>query len=74
MNAPGGQVISTREAADRLGVSVRTVQLWVESGVLDAWKTPGGHRRIPLARTFHQPSDPSVFWPLWLESFAAKTR
>ncbi|MFA5597884.1 MAG: helix-turn-helix domain-containing protein [Pusillimonas sp.] len=48
MNAPGVQVISTREAADRLGVSVRTVQLWVESGALDAWKTPGGHRRIPV--------------------------
>lgn len=28
----------------------------------------------PLARTFHQPSDPSVFRPIWLESFAAKTR
>jgi len=29
-----------------LGVSVRTVQLWAESGVLEAWKTEGGHRRI----------------------------
>lgn len=39
-------VISTREAAERLGVALRTVQLWVESGVLPAWKTAGGHRRI----------------------------
>jgi excisionase family DNA binding protein len=30
-------------------VSVRTVQLWVENGTLDAWKTAGGHRRIPTA-------------------------
>jgi excisionase family DNA binding protein len=37
---------STQEAANQLGVSLRTVQLWVESGVLVAWKTPGGHRRI----------------------------
>jgi excisionase family DNA binding protein len=29
-----------------LGVSLRTAQLWVESGVLSAWKTAGGHRRI----------------------------
>ena len=25
---------------------MRTVQLWVESGILNAWKTAGGHRRI----------------------------
>jgi excisionase family DNA binding protein len=37
---------STREAAKILGVSHRTVQLWVESGQLRAWKTVGGHRRI----------------------------
>lgn len=42
-------VYTTRQAAKRLGVSLRTVQLWVESGVLPAWKTAGGHRRI--ART-----------------------
>lgn len=37
---------STHEAAGWLDVSVKTVQQWVESGVLKAWKTPGGHRRI----------------------------
>ncbi|MGF6272913.1 excisionase family DNA binding protein [Massilia sp. UYP11] len=43
------QVCSTKEAASLLGVSHRTVQLWVESGVLQAWKTAGGHRRILLS-------------------------
>jgi excisionase family DNA binding protein len=37
---------TTREAADLLGVSLRTAQLWAESGLLEAWKTGGGHRRI----------------------------
>lgn len=40
---------TTRQAADMLHVSLRTVQLWVESGVLKAWKTDGGHRRLPLS-------------------------
>lgn len=38
---------TSREAAKKLGVSTTTIQLWVESGVLSAWKTAGGHRRIP---------------------------
>lgn len=37
---------TTREAAQMLGISLRTAQLWVEAGMLDAWKTEGGHRRI----------------------------
>ncbi|MCO6413377.1 MAG: excisionase family DNA-binding protein [Thiogranum sp.] len=40
------EVCTTRQAAERLGVSLRTIQLWVESGVLKAWKTAGGHRRV----------------------------
>jgi excisionase family DNA binding protein len=40
---------TTREAAEMLHVSLRTIQLWVESGVLRAWKTDGGHRRLPLS-------------------------
>ncbi|OGB04265.1 MAG: excisionase [Burkholderiales bacterium RIFCSPHIGHO2_12_FULL_69_20] len=45
-SATNDDVLSTREAAEQLGVALRTVQLWVESGVLPAWKTAGGHRRI----------------------------
>jgi len=45
----GEEVCSTREAAARLRVSLRTVQLWSESGVLLAWKTHGGHRRILMS-------------------------
>lgn len=37
---------STAYVARRLGISVPTVQRWVDSGDLVAWKTPGGHRRI----------------------------
>lgn len=44
-----GGVCSTRHAADILGVSLRTVQLWVEKGDLRAWKTQGGHRRVSIA-------------------------
>ncbi|OYU32967.1 MAG: excisionase [Comamonadaceae bacterium PBBC2] len=41
--------MTTREAGEKLGVAVRTVQLWVEAGLLPAWRTAGGHRRIPRA-------------------------
>ena len=38
--------LTTREVARRLGLAVRSVQLMVDRGELEAWKTPGGHRRI----------------------------
>ncbi|MFV2055051.1 MAG: helix-turn-helix domain-containing protein, partial [Thiohalomonadales bacterium] len=37
---------TSRQAAKILSVSLRTVQLWEKSGILTAWKTAGGHRRI----------------------------
>lgn len=42
------EYLSTRQAAHRLGVSLGTVQNMVENGALEAWKTTGGHRRIPV--------------------------
>lgn len=39
---------TTRDVARLLGISVRTAQQWVEKGVLDGWKTDGGHRRISI--------------------------
>lgn len=46
---PVDPLLTTREAALQLGVSLRTVQLWVEAGTLPAGRTPGGHRRIRLS-------------------------
>ncbi len=46
--ASGEAFCTSREAAKFLDVSVKTAQLWAESGVLQAWKTPGGHRRITV--------------------------
>ena len=37
---------SSREAAEILHVAVSTIQLWTNNGLLRAWKTVGGHRRI----------------------------
>lgn len=37
---------TTLEVAKMLGMAVRSVQLMVDRGDLEAWKTPGGHRRI----------------------------
>jgi excisionase family DNA binding protein len=42
-------ILTTRKAARLLGVSVSTAQIWMESGALPAWKTPGGHRRVRLS-------------------------
>lgn len=46
---PAGPLLTTREAARHLGVSLRTIQLWVEAGTLAAGRTPGGHRRIRMS-------------------------
>jgi len=43
-----GALCSPGEAAKILGVSPKTVQLWVDSGILAAWKTVGGHRRVTI--------------------------
>lgn len=37
---------TTREAAELLNVAVSTIQLWTDNGLLHAWTTAGGHRRI----------------------------
>ncbi|MEY2842846.1 MAG: hypothetical protein RI920_883, partial [Pseudomonadota bacterium] len=44
---------STTEIAQRLGISTQTVQRWVDTGKLEAWKTLGGHRRIEAESAEH---------------------
>jgi excisionase family DNA binding protein len=45
-------ILTTRQAAEILGVSIRTVQTWIEEGAIDSWKTPGGHRRVRQSAVF----------------------
>lgn len=45
--------LSTREAAELLNVAVSTIQLWTDNGMLHAWTTVGGHRRIEK-KSVHQ--------------------
>lgn len=48
MDEAPDQVVTTRQAAQVLGVSVSTAQQWMENGTIPSWKTPGGHRRAQL--------------------------
>lgn len=43
------EYLSTRKAAEILGVAVSTIQLWTDNGILQGWTTVGGHRRISRA-------------------------
>lgn len=54
MNSPaalpgGSSTCTTIEVSQWIGLAVRSVQLMVDRGELEAWKTPGGHRRISRA-------------------------
>lgn len=42
------QTCTSGRAAEILGVTPRTIQLWSESGILEFTKTLGGHRRYDL--------------------------
>lgn len=41
------RLLTTREVAQRLNVSIRAVQAWTLAGKVPTIRTPGGHRRIP---------------------------
>ncbi len=57
---------TTYQVAKFLGVSLPTVVNWVNSGLLNAHRTPGGHRRIPhndvlsFARAHDYPISPAL--------------
>jgi len=45
MNA---NAVTTRQAAQAIGVSEASLKRWCDQGLLPAARTPGGHRRLPL--------------------------
>ncbi len=64
----GNELVSTKKAAEFLGVSVSTIYRMVEQGTLEPSKTPGGQRRFDLkvledfkesSKTIEAPQNPS---------------
>lgn len=52
--------LSTAEAAELLGVSVRTLYRWEKSGKIKPIRTPGGHRRYDVADLITTKNDASL--------------
>ena len=44
------KLLSIKQAANQLGISVSTLRRWDETGVLVAQRTPKGHRRYDLSK------------------------
>ncbi len=52
--------LSPKELAGAVGLSESTMKRWVDSGVVAAIKTPGGHRRIPRSEAIRLIRDSSL--------------
>ena len=65
----GPNYFTTFQVAKFLGVSPPTVVNWVNSGMLTAHRTPGGHRRlraqdvVTFAKAYNYPVPPNVLEP-----------
>lgn len=46
---PRPLTIAIKDVAERLGVHENTVRNWVDRGVLEAYKTPTGRRKVVLS-------------------------
>jgi len=68
-NSEGPTYFTTFQVAKFLGVSPPTVVNWVNSGLLIAHRTPGGHRRlrgsdvVAFARAYDYPVPPALLVP-----------
>ncbi|HSF04347.1 MAG TPA: response regulator [Methylomirabilota bacterium] len=48
-NPDGTRYLTTRESAERLGVTINAIKAWIREKRLPALRTPGGHHRIAEA-------------------------
>ena len=46
---PRPTTITIKDAAERLGVHENTIRNWIDRQLLDSYRLPSGHRRLPLA-------------------------
>src|SRR6188768_4104289 len=44
-----GDILTTFQAAKLCGVSHKSIERWIDAGLLPGYRTPGGHRRVHRA-------------------------
>src|SRR3712207_2928666 len=49
MSGPSGDILTTFQAARLCGVSHKSIERWIDAGLLPGFRTPGGHRRVHRA-------------------------
>ncbi|MBQ9454792.1 MAG: excisionase family DNA-binding protein [Thermoguttaceae bacterium] len=49
MTQTNDQLLTTREAAERMHVTLATIRQWIYAGKLVAYRVAGGHHRIPAS-------------------------
>lgn len=52
--------LTAKQAADLLGVTVRTLHRWEEQGKIKATRTAGGHRRYQVSELLGTKNDSSL--------------
>jgi len=72
--------LTLEQASERLGIHPTTLRRWVDDGQIDAFLTPGGHRRFWLAdldrfeQEHHRTRLPAVSQSEWADHAIAQTR
>jgi excisionase family DNA binding protein len=72
--------LTLEQASDRLGVHPTTLRRWVDDGQVDAFLTPGGHRRFSMAdlerfeQEHHRTRRPAAPQIEWADHAIAQTR
>lgn len=60
MDVNNEMTVSIGEAADKLGVSVKTVRRWADAGKINFERTPTGHRRFYISDLVKIPSKATI--------------
>ena len=61
---PADPLVTTRKAAECFGVSLRSIQLWCNSGKLPYITTPGKHRRLRLSHIVAMQQEHAALLPV----------
>jgi excisionase family DNA binding protein len=52
--------LTLRDACKQLGVSPATLRQWADTGKVESFRTPGGHRRFRITKLQTAPTAPSI--------------